>query len=295
MKNRRIGRRATLGSVALAAVALGACGTNGSAPSSTPTAAVVTGVTPGSTYVALGSSFAAAGPPPNSPPPCGRSGSDYPQRVTTALLLHLSDVSCDGATTDNILRVGQGTNPPQITAVTGSTSLVTVTIGGNDIDYLASAFTCSARYSAGGCPATVNETALGPLVAQLPAELVATIQAVTAAAPRARIVLVTYPRIVPAEPVTCPELHLTAQDAVTLSWLGQRLEDAPVAVAHEEHILLADPYVLAAGHSMCAPAGRAWVFGHTVTASPPSGNFPYHPTDAGRAEMARLVELALAG
>lgn len=291
----RIGGRATFGVVVLTAAVLAACGTTASAPAPTPTTAVVAGMTPGSTYVALGSSFAAAGPPPNSPPPCGRSGSDYPQRMAAALRLHLTDVSCDGATTDDILRVGQGTYPPQITAVTRSTALVTITIGGNDIDYLASAFTCSATYTTGGCSATVDENTLGPLVARLPAQLVATIQAVAAAAPRARIVLVTYPRIVPAAPVTCPALHLTASDAAALSWLGQHLEDASVAAAREEHILLADPYVLGAGHSMCAPAGQAWVFGHTVTVRPPTGNLPYHPTDAGRAEMAGLVEQALAG
>jgi lysophospholipase L1-like esterase len=224
-----------------------------------------------------------------------RPATDYPNRIAASLRLKLVDVSCDSATTTDILTRTQGSNPPQITAVTPTASLVTVTIGGNDINYLGAAFACSAAYATGGCSATINQGQLSPLVAQLPSKLDATVRAIRSAAPHASIVLVTYPKIIPTDPSACPALHLTPEDANTIAWLGQSLETASVQVAQQEGIVLADPYVRADGHGPCAPSGQAWVFGSTVTVSPSTGNFPYHPTDAGRDEMASLVEHAIDG
>ncbi len=93
-------------------------------------------------YVALGSSFASGyGQAPFEASTigsyCGRSLNDYPRQVSAALNLTLTDVTCGGATTDNILTVSQyGFIPPQINAVTSDTSLVTITAGGNDVNYL---------------------------------------------------------------------------------------------------------------------------------------------------------------
>jgi lysophospholipase L1-like esterase len=297
---------ALAGALALVLLGATACGstassstagstTAGSTTAGSTTSTSQSNVRPGATYVALGSSFAASGPPPNSRDNCLRSATDYPHRIAASLRLKLADVSCDGATTSDILTQTQGSNPPQITAVTPTASLVTVTIGGNDINYLGSAFACSAAYATGGCSATVNKAQLSPLVDQLPSKLEATVRAIRSAAPHASIVLVTYPEIIPMDPSICPALHLTPEDANTIAWLGQSLEAASVQVAQQQGIVLADPYVLADGHGPCAPSGQAWVFGSTVTVSPSTGNFPFHPTDAGRAEMASLVESAIGG
>jgi lysophospholipase L1-like esterase len=304
--DRTVRMAALAGALALVLLGSTACGstanssaasssTAGSSTAGSTTSTAQSNVKPGATYVALGSSFAASGPPPNSPDNCLRSASDYPHRIAASLHLKLVDVSCDSATTGDVLTQTQGSNPPQITAVTPTASLVTVTIGGNDINYLGSAFACSAAYASGGCSATVNKGQLSPLVAQLPSKLDATVRAIRSAAPHASIVLVTYPEIIPMNPSACPALHLTPEDADTIAWLGRSLETASVQVARQEGIVLADPYVLADGHGPCAPGGEAWVFGSTVTVSPSTGNFPFHPTDAGRAEMASLVETAIGG
>ena len=97
----------------------------------------------GAKYVALGSSYAAGpGIPTQSGGVCTRSSHNYPNLVAAKLKLSLVDVSCSGATTANVLTTSQGTNPPQIDAVTSDTSLVTFTVGGNDIGYTATAFSC---------------------------------------------------------------------------------------------------------------------------------------------------------
>lgn len=91
-------------------------------------------------YVALGSSMAAGpGITPRAhgaPLPSGRSERNYPHLAAAALGLDLVDVTYSGATTAHVLRDKQFGAPPQIDALDGSESLVTVTVGGNDVGYL---------------------------------------------------------------------------------------------------------------------------------------------------------------
>ena len=79
-------------------------------------------------YVALGSSFA-SGPsiPDTIDQACGRSSQNYANLVATKLGLALTDVSCQGATTDVVLAT-------QLAAVTSDTKYVTLTIGGNNLN-----------------------------------------------------------------------------------------------------------------------------------------------------------------
>lgn len=91
-------------------------------------------------YVALGSSMA-AGPgiaprAPGSPWRAGRSAHNYPHLVAAQLNLDLVDVTYSGATTAHVLAERQHGAPPQIAALDGSETLVTVTIGGNDVGYI---------------------------------------------------------------------------------------------------------------------------------------------------------------
>jgi lysophospholipase L1-like esterase len=107
--------------------------------------AVATGsstLSPGARYVAIGSSYAAGfGIRPLEPGSgaCGRSEVDYPHLVAAKLRLQLDDVSCGGAVTANALDTPQGSTRPQIDAVTPQTRLVTLTIGGNDVNYVGTA------------------------------------------------------------------------------------------------------------------------------------------------------------
>ncbi len=91
-------------------------------------------------YVALGSSMASGPgiPPaaPGAPWPAGRSARNYPHLVAKALELDLVDVSYSGATTAHVLRDRQLGAPPQADALDGSETLVTITIGGNDVGFL---------------------------------------------------------------------------------------------------------------------------------------------------------------
>jgi lysophospholipase L1-like esterase len=95
-------------------------------------------------YVALGSSMAAGpgiGPrAAGAPRWSGRSARNYPHLVAERLNLdpgrNFVDVTFSGATTAHLLVDQQRGAPPQITALDGSETLITVTIGGNDVGYV---------------------------------------------------------------------------------------------------------------------------------------------------------------
>ena len=244
-------------------------------------------VPPGSQYVAMGSSYAAGffiQPQEPGAGACGRSLLDYPHLVAAKLRLSLNDVSCGGAVTANALNTSQGPARPQIDAVTSNTRLVTMTMGGNDVNYVGTAIECG--QSSSTCTAAANPAQTAAAFAALPSSLTKLIQAVRAKAPSAIIVLVTYPRLVP--PTPCPALHYTPAAARLVGSMGARLESVFVTVAKTDHVRRADPYVLGATHGPCAQGTNKWVAGLVA-----SNGFEYHPTGAGHQEMAHLVEHAL--
>ncbi|MBL4573748.1 MAG: SGNH/GDSL hydrolase family protein [Gammaproteobacteria bacterium] len=242
----------------------------------------------GAKYVALGSSFAAGPGVAAQLGSCGRSDHNYSHLIAAALDLSLTDVSCNGATTANILNTPQGDASPQIDAVSRDTALVTVTIGGNDIRFTSSTFACAGKAPDEHCTANLDQAAISEAVKQLPAELGTMLDAVKAKAPQAHIVLVTYPRVFPSDAINCRELALSSNDTVYLAALGQKLEEAFVSATSSRQSLIADAYVLAEGHGPCATNER-WVNGANVADT----GIRFHPTAEGHIEMARLVLAAL--
>ncbi len=122
----------------IAVLLLAAC----SAPHTT--AVVDPTPTPQGPYVALGDSYTAAPKVPSqtgTPSGCERSTANYPALVAQRMKIRASlvhDVSCGGATIADLSAsqsTGSGTNPAQLNALTTDTALVTVGIGGNDVDF----------------------------------------------------------------------------------------------------------------------------------------------------------------
>src|SRR5215218_2054364 len=109
-------------------------------------------------YVALGSSFASGpGIDPIIDARCGRSGANYAHLVAERLGYDLIDVTCGGATVDDVLSRPQalmtgGTVPPQLEAVGPDAELVTITVGGNDVEYLLTLLRCSYKVAPEVCP-----------------------------------------------------------------------------------------------------------------------------------------------
>src|SRR5690606_30751418 len=95
-------------------------------------------------YVALGDSAAAGPLIPDQDPnlACLRSDRNYPAVVAEALGADLTDVTCSGARLSDLSERQYGLLPPQYRALDEETDLVTITIGGNDVDLVTRALTC---------------------------------------------------------------------------------------------------------------------------------------------------------
>ena len=241
---------------------------------------------PGDLYVSLGSSIASGYGISVQSTSCGRSSRDYGQLVAQHFHLHLVDASCGAATISNVLDTPQGSNPPQLTFVTPATKLVTIAVGGNDINYNLTAVVCDGATT---CAAPPN---LADLVATMRTNLKAMIEKIKVAAPSARIVFVTYPREVPAG-INCSALGYTDSAAAVVRSMGQMLENAFIQVVKPLGVVFVDPYAVPGDHTVCAPPSQRWtqgakaVFGVT--------GFAHHPTALGHQVMANMIIKALDG
>jgi lysophospholipase L1-like esterase len=252
-----------------------------------PAAAAASGIG----YVAMGSSFAAGpGIPPAQPGSgaaiCARSAGNYASIVAREVGANLTDASCSGATTANVLTDSQAGQPPQISAVTGATQVVTVTIGGNDVDYLGSldAYTCQ-QDGGSGC-AGVDRAAIDQTFTQLAGRIENVVNAVRSAAPGAHVYLVDYFTILP-DSGSRAGVPLTADQSAYERSIASRLASATSAAAAATAATLVDLAAASHGHDACS--AEPWV----ETGHPAAGRSQYHPNEAGMRGAATVVEAAL--
>lgn len=242
-------------------------------------------------HVAMGSSFAAGpGIPPTQPgsgaAACARSANNYPSIVARDTGANLTDVSCSGATTANLLTASQNGQPPQVQAVNASTRVVTVTIGGNDVNYLGSINTYSCQTSGGANCGSVDQDAINETFPSLAGRIENVVNAIHSAAPQAHVYLVNYFTILPDSGV-CTDVPLTGDQAAFERSIASRLADATATAAAATGADLVDLAAASHGHDACA--ADPWV----ETYRPAAGRSTYHPNEAGMRAAASLVESAL--
>ncbi|ADB32884.1 hypothetical protein Kfla_3831 [Kribbella flavida DSM 17836] len=239
-------------------------------------------------YVALGDSYTAA---PLVPPldlstlGCLRSGGNYPALAAPKLKVpKVTDVSCSGADTTH-LKTAQATAtgfvPPQVTALTKQTDLVTLGMGANDFgvlpDLLAVCPTvkasdpdgapCKKQFTAGG------KDRLRENVAKTKTRLVESVKAIRSrVAPKATIVLIGYPRIAPPQG-TCPDLPLAKGDYGYLTEIQTELNKAMAAAAKETKAKYLDLFKPSEKHDVCAKE-KAWIQGKDLDLTKAAA---YHP------------------
>lgn len=246
-------------------------------------------------YVALGSSYAAgAGLGPRqsgSPILCSRSNEGYPPRVARALGLQLVDMTCSGSVTKHLLTGGQFFQDKQIRTIGPQTKLVTVTVGGNDIDFVRDLYLLATRRSdtlLGGMvrklwsgPPNVNERNFRKLQRDLTV-LVGTIRT---RAPSATIILATYPTVLPRSG-TCEELGLSGDEATVMRQVESQLAAVTRAAAKGSGALIVDMNEAGVEHHACSPS--PWTKGKgPVTQS------PFHPTMSGANATAKAIIAAI--
>ncbi|GAA4736335.1 SGNH/GDSL hydrolase family protein [Modestobacter marinus] len=250
-------------------------------------------------YVALGSSFAAGpGIEPILDPGCARSGGNYPHLVAERLGYDLVDVTSGGATIDDVLTRPQallagGTVPPQVDAVGPDADLVTVTVGGNDVEYLLTLLRCSSRADPEGTPlparaffgTPIDPAAVHAALAVLPGRLAGLVGEVRRRAPRARVVLVDYLTVVPDR--ATPAFPMSEEHRLLCADVGRRLEAATAAAARDSGAELVAASAVSRDHAVGSadPWVTGWVFGDLLG----GGVAPYHPNAAGMRAVADLL------
>jgi len=251
----------------------------------------------GSRYVALGSSFAAGpGISPIVDPQAGRSGRNYPHLVAADLGLELTDVTYSGATTAHLLDTRQDDAAPQLDAVTPHTALVTITVGGNDLEYVgtfirgsflntfAKPATIFGRRVANRIRARVSYLKDDAAYDALADSLTTVVERVRERAPDARVLLVDYLTLV--GPGTRPRIDVPLNEeqlpSVAMMADGLAAAFAKAAAASGAGLVAAS----AASREHGIGSAEPWTTGFTVW---PRRFAPYHPNAAGMRAVADLV------
>jgi lysophospholipase L1-like esterase len=265
-------------------------------------AAAAAADTAGGTYVALGDSYT-AGPliPMQSGGLCLRSSENYPSLTAAALGYPLVDAGCSGATTANMTQdqtdLGIQINAPQLDALTGGTSVVTLGIGGNDIGFLDIIETCAEESLTNpfGHPCTAHYTAGGSdrLLAAIKAtgpKIAAVLREIRQRSPHAAVYVVGYPDILPEDGDGCwPIVPIASGDVAYLRQTETELNAMLAGEADANGATYVDTYTPTIGHDVCRPVGVRWIEG----LAPTSLAAPFHPNALGEAAMAKALEAAI--
>ncbi|WP_243866526.1 SGNH/GDSL hydrolase family protein [Actinophytocola oryzae] len=218
-------------------------------------------------YVALGDSYASgtgAGSYGDSGG-CKRSANAYPQLWANANAPSaFSFVACSGAVTTDVLN-------NQVGALTADTSLVTISIGGNDAGF-ASVMTDCNLGSDSDC-VTRNQQAQTYARDQLPARLDAVYTQLRDRAPDAEVVVLGYPHIYVLNGDCTLGLSETKRAAINGS--ADVLAEVTSGRAAAYGFTFVDGRTAFSGHEICA-AGERWL--NSVTWPVDES---YHPNVAG--------------
>lgn len=255
-------------------------------------------------YVALGDSYAAGPLVPlqtGRPAGCLRSNNNYPAVLArSAGFGDFTDVSCSGATTEDMTapqQVDLGPNAPQLDALDGTESLVTVTIGGNDIGFGEIIQECATRSSADLLGAACRDfytdggdDELTERIEDASSKVADTLSAIRDRSPAARVAVVGYPTILPDEGPGCyPVAPFSAGDTAYLREVEKQLNGMLAAEAAEAGVDYVDTYTPTIGHDICTLPGQKWVEGLVPTA--PAA--PVHPNAQGMRAMAAATGAVL--
>jgi lysophospholipase L1-like esterase len=225
-------------------------------------------------YVALGDSYTAAPGVPQTDQlsGCLRSNGNYPSLVAHRLKAKFVDVSCSGATTSSLTgsqNAGGHVQPPQLDALTEDTSLVTLGVGGNDLDLFQTAIgSCGqlALTHPKGSPckdyfesAGKKDDLLLEKIDKIRARVTKAIRTIHSLSPQAKVVLVGYPQLVPAKG-TCRLLPLAAGDYPYARSILSALDAGLKKAAAKGKAIYIDMDRASRGHDICAGAD-AWVNG----------------------------------
>ncbi len=250
-------------------------------------------------YVALGDSYT-SGPgispaSPTAPARCAQSAKNYPHVVAAANHWNLTDASCSGATSADMTASQFAGAAPQFDALSTSTNVVTIGIGGNDDDlFMRALVSCGVTdiadfFNFGSpCKAIFGNTFANDVSSDA-SRVGGVLGGIHSRAPHAKVFVVGYPDILPERGGCYPSMPLTTGDTTYLNGLEQDLNAMLASEARAHDATFIDTFTPTIGHDACEPAGVRWI--NPIIAS--GGGISVHPNPAGVASIARIVEAAL--
>jgi hypothetical protein len=251
-----------------------------------------------SSYVSLGDSYV-SGPfilpfASGAPLECLQSARNYSHLTAAALGLSLSDVSCSGATTENLTTTAQYSDqPPQLDALSSGTQVVSVGIGGNDKGlFLNTLITCGAEdlvFPFGTpCKATYGHK-LAEEIAEDGPVVGAALHKVHVISPSAKLFVVGYPDILPQSGNCWPTVPLTTGDVAYLNGVEKELNAMLSSEAAANSATYVDTYTPSIGHDACKSLSVRYV----EPVLPESDAFSVHPNERGMEADASELETAM--
>jgi lysophospholipase L1-like esterase len=211
---------------------------------------------------------------------CQRSVYAFPSLIAAAKGYALNLRACSGAKVSDVTAT-------QLSALSASTSYVTLSVGGNDAGFTSVITTCAEPAWLSDCSGAVRK-AQAYISTTLPGALSTLYAAIRSRAPQARVVVVGYPRL------------FNGEDCNALTWFSPSDESQLNATADLLNRTLATA-AAAKGFSFANPTGA--FLGHAVCGDPEWLNGlsnpvseSYHPNRTGHASgYAPLVGPLLTG
>ncbi|WP_067813387.1 SGNH/GDSL hydrolase family protein [Actinomadura kijaniata] len=256
----------------------------------------------GGAYVALGDSYSSGvgaedGLADRNPLGCHRTSRAYYHAVAKAFPFAKGTGfwACSGATTADVRR-GKSGEPPQLDRLGPDTSLVTISVGGNDVGFSKVLAGCVVKLPWSGSCAEQG-AGIAPRLAALRQSLPALLDEITRRAPRARVVVLGYPR-------AFSEVNGAMGDNITVEdqrWLNARArelnelirqavaeaDDRLVTARAAGSVEFVDAYSAFAGHE--AGSADPYMNGLGVNLSALAAEkSSFHPTAKGHEALAAL-------
>ena len=216
-------------------------------------------------YVALGDSYSSGVGAGAGSLPCVQSDQGYPVLWRQSHeVSSFRNATCAGAVTSTVLQT-------QVDQLSAETDFVTITIGGNDVNFASTVIGCTFS-NAAQCEATARRNLEG---SNLAAKLDQTYAAIKAGAPNARVVVLGYPNLYETTQACNSWGEPSRANRQIIAAGGDELEAIIKGRAEAAGFTFASVKGLFAGHNICSR--QAWINGSLFVA----GANAYHPNAQG--------------
>ena len=219
-------------------------------------------------YVALGDSYSSGVGAGDETGSCDQSPNAYgPLWAAANSPASFTFDACGGATTSTVIS-------SQLSSLSASTTLVSITIGGNDVGFSSIMETCILE-STSSCESAVSQ-AEQYANTTLPGNLSTLFADIKADAPNAKVVVLGYPDFYDLSVSVC--VGLSSADHQALDNGVNDLDGVIQTAANNAGFVFADVRSQFSGHELCDDAG--WLNSVEIFDIHTS----YHPTAAGQAD-----------